>query len=307
VTSQIPRRLRTRRSVSQDTNGRAVRVLLVDRRSYIGDTINHTHRIGDEVFVTTNVDQSDHRVRFADDFMPAMLASAPILAIILLLSLTNQGLLLRSILYEGNPLALLASLLPLFFPTLAVAGVRLAKARGWLRWSVRASNRLAIVLATSLTFLVPLNYVALQLATLVIAAASRAILRSGLKRHWSAVSIAAITLAAIAAIGAVAGWNPREVDRLPRSVVGRVVDGFTRMNIDDREGGRSVLVISVNDAYAIVATRDYPPRIESIPAETLKSGQLCQLEPRWNQRSLASYAGEFLMGKSSSTVTMCKA
>ncbi|MEV4693530.1 hypothetical protein ACFWDK_28430 [Micromonospora chalcea] len=69
----------------------------------------------------------------ADDLMPAVLTALPLLLVLLLLSLTDQHVLLRSVVQEGNPLGLTALLLPLFLPTIAASLVYLARQRGWHR------------------------------------------------------------------------------------------------------------------------------------------------------------------------------
>ncbi|MDG4829991.1 hypothetical protein O7627_11845 [Solwaraspora sp. WMMD1047] len=233
---------------------------------------------------TTTVNSSGERATLADDVMPATLTTLPILVVILLLALTDQTILLRSIVQEGNPLGLAVQFMPLFSPTIVASLVYFAKARGWLRLSAGWTNLLALVPAGLLGLFVPLNYLGLQL---VVFGVSLTWLRVRHRRpRWRIVVLALVITGSLAGLGAVAEWRWRRIDHFPRVAVGRIVDGLTRMNVDDRPQSRSVLVISVNDAYALVASQSYPPTVEAIPVETLQKGRVCQLKPRWNQVSL---------------------
>lgn len=241
--------------------------------------------IGDASSVsTTTVNSPTERPTFADDVMPATLTTLPILFVILLLALTDQTVLLRSIVEEGNPVGLAILIIPLFSPTIVASFVYFAKARGWIHLSTRWTNILALALAGGLGLFVPLNYLGLQVGVFAI---SLTWLRVRHRRmRWRVTLLALVAVGSLVGLGTVAQWRWDRVDHLPRVAVGRIVDGLTRMNVDDRPGGRSVLVISVNDAYAIVASRDYPPKVETISLETLQKGRICQLKPRWNQVSL---------------------
>jgi hypothetical protein len=130
----------------------------------------HVHARGN-VFVDSSLTQNtvheagpaEEGPRFADDLMPATLTALPVLLVIVLLSMTGQTVLLRSIVQEGNPLGLVLLLLPLFLPTIAAATVYLARARGWIRCSRSTANIAAGALATGLALFVPVNYVLLQI------------------------------------------------------------------------------------------------------------------------------------------------
>ncbi|MBM0257286.1 hypothetical protein [Micromonospora sp. 4G55] len=82
--------------------------------------------------------------------------------------MTGQTVLLRSIMQEGNALGLTALLLPLFLPTIAASFVYLARQRGWLDWSLPATNWLAGGLAAGFAIFVPLNYLGLQFAAFAV-------------------------------------------------------------------------------------------------------------------------------------------
>jgi hypothetical protein len=88
------------------------------------------------------------RATFADDIMPATLTTLPILFVILLLALTDQTVLLRSIVQEGNPLGLAILFVPLFSPTIVASLVYFAKARGWIHFSATWTNVLALAPAS---------------------------------------------------------------------------------------------------------------------------------------------------------------
>ncbi|MDG4773711.1 hypothetical protein [Solwaraspora sp. WMMD792] len=233
---------------------------------------------------TDTINSPGERATFADDVMPATLTTLPILVVILLLALTDQTVLLRSIVQEGNPLGLVALFIPLFSPVIVASLVYFAKVRGWLRLSAGWTNVLALVPAGVLGLFVPLNYLGLQL---VVFGVSLTWLRVRHRRsRWRIVVLALVITGSLAGLGAVAEWKWPWTDHLPRVAVGRIVDGLTRMNVHDRPQSRSVLVISVNDAYALVASQGYPPTVETISLETLQEGRVCQLKPRWNQVSL---------------------
>ena len=221
---------------------------------------------------------------FADDVMPAALTTLPVLFVIILLALTDQTVLLRSIVQEGNPLGLAILFIPLFSPTIVASLIYLAKARGWISLNVRWTNVLALVAAGSLGLFVPLNYLGLQIGVFAVILTWLRVRHRSMR--WRATALTLAVSAAVFGLGAVAQWKWSRIDHLPRTAVGRVVDGLTRMNVHDRDGGRSVLVISVNDAYAIVASQGYPPRVETVRLEVLQEGSICQLKPNWNQISL---------------------
>ncbi|MEV0157223.1 hypothetical protein AB0H57_26330 [Micromonospora sp. NPDC050686] len=210
----------------------------------------------------------------ADDLMPAVLTALPLLLVLLLLSLTGQHALLRSIVQEGNPLGLTALLLPLFLPTIAASLVYLARQRGWLGWTLRATNWAAAGLAAGFAIFVPLNYLLLQLIAFLVSL-GWIWGRRRLARHRRGIAIVAIIVLAALVVEeglAESGW-PRY--SLSRIAVGRVVDGLTRMNLGntDAKPKRSVLVVSVNDGYAIVASTGYPPRMESMAPSELAGGR----------------------------------
>ncbi|MEU8130305.1 hypothetical protein AB0B68_24065 [Micromonospora sp. NPDC049049] len=228
----------------------------------------------------------------ADDLMPAVLTALPLLLVLLLLSMTGQHVLLRSIVQEGNPLGLTALLLPLFLPTIAASLVYLARQRGWLGWTLRATNWAAAGLAAGFAIFVPMNYLLLQLVVFLVSL-GWIWARRRLARHRPGIAIVAITLLAALVVEeglAASGW-PRY--SLSRIAVGRVVDGLTRMNLDDANAKpeRSVLVVSVNDGYAIVASAGYPPRMESMAPSKLASGRICQRRPRGMQLSPFQWIG----------------
>jgi hypothetical protein len=253
---------------------------------------------GTEPEVATQVAGASGRTPLAADFMPAMIATLPILAVILLFALSDQPVLLRAILYEGNAIALAASFLPLFMPTIAALSIYLAAERGWLSRSPVATTRLAMMAAGSLALFVPLNYLFLQAGALTVGLVWRRVRRRSKRTRVVAVSFAALTM--IATIGSIAEWKWSQLDHLPRTLIGRALDGITRVNIGEDEK-RSVLVISVNDAYAIVASRDYPPQVEAIPLKLLETAELCQIPPNWNQRSVMNH----LMGEAVSSAQPC--
>jgi hypothetical protein len=259
-----------------------------DQRTQIHVTGAGTVVIGDASSVsTTTVNSPTGRPTFADDVMPATLTTLPILFVILLLALTDQTVLLRSIVQEGNPVGLAISFIPLFSPTIVASLVYFAKARGWTRLSARSTNILALVPAGGIGLFVPINYLGLQVGVFAISLTWLRVRHH--RMRWRVTLLALVAAGSLVGLGAVAQWRWGRVDHLPRVAVGRLVDGLTRMNVDDRPGGRAVLVISVNDAYAIVASQGYPPRVESISPEILQSGRICQLKPRWNQVSLIGH------------------
>lgn len=100
--------------------------------------------------------------------MPATLTTLPILFIILLLALTDQTVLLRSIVQEGNPVGLAILFIPLFSPTIVASLVYFAKARGWIQLGARWTNILALVPAGGIGLFVPLNYLGLQVGVFAI-------------------------------------------------------------------------------------------------------------------------------------------
>jgi hypothetical protein len=254
-----------------------------------------------DVYVSSTVSSStishtSDRTTFADDLMPAALAAGPILVVLLLLSLTGQTVLLRSIVQEGNPLGLVALMTPLFLPTIAAFVVYAARARGWLDLDVKDTNWLAVGAATGFALFVPLVYVGLQLGAFFVGLLWFTVLRRKLIRHRQSLAIVAVVaIAVLLAMEGVAehAWPRYSVSRL---TVGRMLDGLTRMNITHGDE-RSVLVISVNDAYAIVASQGYPPVVESMPAEELKKGEICQLESRYDQLSIVRIVGTLLSKK----------
>ncbi|WP_154942978.1 hypothetical protein [Micromonospora palomenae] len=244
---------------------------------------------------SSSVSYAADRATFADDLMPAVLTAAPLLLVLLLLSLTGQNVLLRSILQEGNALGLTALLLPLFLPTIAASLVYLARHRGWLGWSVPATNWLAGGLAAGFAIFVPLTYLLLQLGAFVVSL-GWIMLRRRLARHRKRIAVVAIIVLAACIVEeglAESAW-PRY--SLSRIAVGRVVDGLTRMNIGDagKKTERSVLVVSVNDGYAIVASTGYPPKVESMAPSELAAGRLCQLKPRGSQLSAFQWIGRMV-------------
>ena len=271
-----PKRLRDQRETRRHETRRPKLHIRVDGP---GTTV-----IGGDSYASTTVHPPADRVPLADDVMPAALTTLPILFVILMLALTDQTVLLRSIVQEGNPLGLTLLLIPLFSPAIVASLGYFAKARGWLRLSAKWTNVLALAPAGALGLFVPLNYLGLQAGVFLVSLTWLRVRHH--RRRWQVTLLTLVIAGSLLAVGAVAQWRWTRLDQLPRVAVGRLVDGLTRMNIDDRPGGRSVLVISVNDAYAIVATRDYPPRVETLPLDTLQRGRICQLEPRWNQVSL---------------------
>ncbi|MEU7590117.1 hypothetical protein AB0A95_27950 [Micromonospora sp. NPDC049230] len=65
------------------------------------------------------------------------------------------------------------------------------------------------------------------------------------------------------------------------------------MNLGDAAAKteRSVLVVSVNDGYAIVASTGYPPRMESMAPSGLAVGRICQLRSRGMRLSPFQWIG----------------
>lgn len=262
----------------------------------------HVHATGD-VYVdssisnrssvsSSTVSYAPDRASVADDLMPAVLTALPLLLVLLLLSLTGQHVLLRSIVQEGKPLGLTALLLPLFLPTIAASLVYLARQRGWLGWTLRATNWAAAGLAAGFAIFVPLNYLLLQFIAFLVSL-GWIWARRRLAPHRQGIAIVAIIVLAALVVEeglAESGW-PRY--SLSRVAVGRVVDGLTRMNLEDAgtKTERSVLVVSVNDGYAIVASTGYPPRIESMAPSELAGGRICQLRPRGMQLSPFQWIG----------------
>lgn len=224
------------------------------------------------------------RPTFADDIMPAALTTLPILFVIMMLALTDQTILLRSIVQEGNPVGLAILFIPLFSPSIVASLVYFAKTRGWIRLTARWANILALTPAGFLGLFVPLNYLGLQVGVFALSLIWLRVRHRDRIWRLSILGMAATII--ITGLGEVSEWKWRRVDHLSRTAVGRIVDGLTRLNIDDQPGGRSVLVISVNDAYAIVASREYPPTVGTVPLEVLERGRLCQVPPRWNQVGL---------------------
>ncbi|GIF00100.1 hypothetical protein Ari01nite_75640 [Paractinoplanes rishiriensis] len=217
--------------------------------------------------------------------MPATLTTLPVLFVIILLALADQTILLRSIVQEGNPLGLAILFIPLFSPAIVASMVYLANGK-WINLGTGRTNALALILAGGMGLFVPLNYFVLQVGVFAVVLTWRRMRR---RPRWRLFVVTAVISVALFTLGVVSQWKWDRIDHFPRTAVGRIVDGLTRMNIEDRSGGRSVLVISVNDAYAIVASREYPPTVETVSLDVLENGHICQLEPNWNQVSLVRH------------------
>ncbi|WP_045741055.1 hypothetical protein [Actinoplanes rectilineatus] len=100
--------------------------------------------------------------------MPATLTTLPVPFVILLLTLTDQTVLLRSIVQEGNPAGLVIQLIPLFSPAIVASLVYFAKARGWIRLNTGSTNLLALAPAAVIGLFVPLNYLGLQVGVFAV-------------------------------------------------------------------------------------------------------------------------------------------
>ncbi|MFG3577840.1 hypothetical protein [Micromonospora chersina] len=284
-----PRRRRRRAGSTAQAGGDAPRTMHVHAAGdvYVDSSISNRSSVS-----SSTVSYAPDRASLADDLMPAVLTALPLLLVLLLLSLTGQHVLLRSILQEGNPLGLTALLLPLFLPTIAASLVYLARQRGWLGWTRRATNWAAAGLAAGFAIFVPMNYLLLQLIAFLVSL-GWIWARRRLARHRRGIAIVAIVMLAALVVEeglAESGW-PRY--SLSRIAVGRVVDGLTRLNLEDADAKteRSVLVVSVNDGYAIVASTGYPPRMESMAPSELAGGRICQLRLRGMQLSLFQWIG----------------
>ncbi|MFC4148004.1 hypothetical protein ACFO0M_17245 [Micromonospora mangrovi] len=286
------RRRRRRAGSTAQAGGDAPRTMHVHASGdvYVDNSLSNRTSVS-----SSTVSYAPDQATVADDLMPAVLTALPLLLVLLLLSLTGQHVLLRSIVQEGNPLGLTALLLPLFLPTGAASLVYLARQRGWLDWTLRATNWAATGLAAGFAIFVPLNYLLLQLIAFL-ASLGWIWGRRRLVRHRRGIAIVAITVLAALVVEeglAESGW-PRY--SLSRIAVGRVADGLTRMNLGstDAKPKRSVLVVSVNDGYAIVASTGYPPRMESVAPSELAGGRICQLRPRGMQLSLFQWIGRVI-------------
>lgn len=137
-----------------------------------------------------------------------------------------------------------------------------------------------------------MNYLLLQLVAFLVSL-GWIWARRRLSRHRQGIAIVAIIVLAALVVEeglAESGW-PRY--SLSRIAVGRVVDGLTRMNLGDvgAKTERSVLVVSVNNGYAIVASTGYPPKMESMAPSELAGGRICQLRPRGMQLSPYQWIG----------------
>ena len=50
-------------------------------------------------------------------------------------------------------------------------------------------------------------------------------------------------------------------------------------------------MVSVNDAYAVVVSTGFPPKVSTMPPAELGAGRICQLRPHWNQLSIIQMIG----------------
>ncbi|MDG4839035.1 hypothetical protein O7631_21165 [Micromonospora sp. WMMD967] len=223
------------------------------------------------------------------DLLPTIGALVPPLIIVLTFGMLDQPAVLHALLQQGNPVILAVALIPLVLPLVGAALTYLGLHR-WTSWTTRQAGWTAIAVGATLSFFIPLNYVAPQLGLLSLAFAAVATRR----RRFRALAVALIALLTVIITTAVVTSRTQRFastpdgDYLQRITVGRLLDGLVRLNIDDGEGQRSVLLVGSSEDYATVITADHPPVVEHVSADVIAKASPCQLRPTPLQRSLFS-------------------
>jgi hypothetical protein len=236
----------------------------------------------------------------AEDLLPAILASVPLILLVLVTGFADDPVLLHALIFDGQPVNLTASLVPLFLPVIGATVVSLGALRGWWAMSRERTGPAAVTTGAVLAVFTPINYLALQLSVVGVVFVAR-LLRRHVRASWiRLVGVVTALAVLIGCVGVIAGWKLQR-DYMARVVVGRVIDGLVRWNIE--YGGRSenVLIISREDAYSLVVSSEYPYALETIPAATMNKGWPCRVRPNWNQRTLLS----FLLGGAEGGTRIC--
>ncbi|MEU7946423.1 hypothetical protein AB0C50_17240 [Micromonospora taraxaci] len=223
------------------------------------------------------------------DLLPTIGALVPPLIIVLTFGMLDQPAVLHALLQQGNPVILAVALIPLVLPLLGATLTYLGLHR-WTSWTTRQAGWTAIAVGSMLSFFIPLNYVAPQLGLLSLAFAAVATRR----RRFRALAVAIIALLTVTITMIVATSKTQrfasttEGDYLQRITVGRLLDGLVRLNIDDGNQRRSVLLVGSSEDYATVITADHPPVVEHLSTDVIAKASPCQLRPDPLQRSLFS-------------------
>lgn len=236
----------------------------------------------------------------AGDLLPAILASVPLILLVLVTGFADDPVLLHALIFDGQPVNLMASLLPLFLPVIGATVVSLGALRGWWAMSRERTGLAAAATGAVLAVFTPINYLALQLSVVGIVFVAR-LLRRHVRASWiRLVGVMTALAVLIGCVGLIAGWKLQR-DYMARVVVGRVIDGLVRWNIEDGDRSQDVLIISREDTYSLVVSSQYPYALEAIPAATMNEGWPCRIQPNWNQRTLLS----FLLGGAEGGTRIC--